>query len=410
MGTFFYDFWEGVRIAVRALYTHKLRSVLTTIGIVIGIVTVTAMFTVINGLERGFERSLAMLGTNVLYVQKMPWFISTPREYMEYRNRPDLKEDLIEKIVAQARYVEAIAPVVQTGRPVRYRDRTLYGVFIQGSTPTLTQIDDVDLTEGRWYNEFENRTARNVCIIGAEVAENLFPNEMPVGKQIRVGGHRFEVIGVLARQGKFLGLFSFDEQIQMPFNTFKKLFGSRRSLTIEVKAASEETLDLAEDELIGILRAARGVDALEKDNFSINRQEAFREALGVFKATIYAIGVFLTALALVVGGIGVMNIMFVSVKERTKEIGIRKAVGAKRRTILMQFLIEAVIVCVVAGLIGVAISAGVAALINTFFTAYLSMGTVILAFSICVGVGVVFGLVPAWNAARANPIEALRYE
>ncbi len=409
MFRFFYEIWEGLRIALRAIHAHKMRSFLTMLGIVIGIVTVTAMFTVINGLERGFERSMAMLGTNVLYVDKTPWF-ATPQDWMKFRNRPDIKADLADAIREQARYVEAVAPLVRTGRPVRYRDRALYGVFIQGSTPDITRIEDIDLTEGRWYNDFENRTARNVCIIGAEVAENLFPNERPLGKKIRVGGHRFEVIGVLARQGKFLGLFSFDEQIQMPFNTFKKLFGSRRSITIEVKASSAETLDLAEDEITGILRTVRKVDAMEESNFAINRQEAFRDQIGVIKGTIYAIGIFLTALALVVGGIGVMNIMFVTVKERTKEIGIRKAVGAKRRTILIQFLIEAVIVCVLAGLIGVALSAIVAAIINSFFTAYLSAGTVILAFSICVGVGVVFGLVPAWSAARAHPIEALRYE
>ena len=410
MRNLLFEFWEGLLIALRAIRVNKMRSVLTTLGIIIGIVTVTAMFTVINGLERGFERSMAMIGTNVLYVQKMPWFISSPSEFMKFRNRPDIEADLVEHIRTQARYVEAAAPVVQTGRPVQYRDRSLYGVFLQGSTPDLTRIEDIDLQEGRWYNDFENRTARNVGIIGADVAENLFPNENPLGKHIRVGGHRFEVIGVLVRQGKFLGLFSFDEQIQMPFNTFQKLFGRRRSVTIEVKVASSEMMDRAQDELTGIVRAARGVDALEEDNFTINRQEAFRAAIGGVKVTIYSIGIFLTALSLLVGGIGVMNIMFVSVKERTKEIGIRKAVGAKRRAILIQFLIEAVIVCVIAGIIGIAISAIVAVIINQFFTAYLSVFTIILAFSICVGVGIIFGLIPAWNAARSKPVEALSYE
>ena len=409
VANFVVEVWEGLLIALRGLYCHKMRSFLTMLGIIIGIVTVTAMLTVINGLERGFERSLAMLGTNVLYVQKHSWF-SSPQEWVKFRNRPDIRADLAEEIRAHARYAEAVAPSVGTSRPVRYRDRAMYGVYIEGSTPEATRISDINLNEGRWYNEFDLRTASHVCVIGAEVAEVLFPAERALGKRIRINGHRFEVVGTLERQGKFMGIFSFDEQIQVPLSSFERIFGKYRSSTIEVRAVSAEAVDLAVDEITGIVRAARGVDAMEESDFAINKVEAFREQIGAIKATIYAIGIFLTALSLLVGGIGVMNIMFVTVKERTKEIGIRKAVGASRRAVLVQFLIEAVLVCMVAGCVGVGISVGVAAVINSFVPAFLSPFTVGLAFAICVGVGIVFGIVPSWNAASQHPIDALRYE
>ncbi len=409
MTLFFIEVWEGFLIALRSLRAHKLRSSLTTVGIVIGIVTVTAMFTVINGLERGIDTSLRMLGTNVLYVERTPWFFG-PQEWAKFRNRPRIKESYVDAIRSHARYVTVVAPSVNTQRPVKYRDRAMYGVYVQGSTPDITRISDADLTEGRWYTEFENASGVQVCVIGADVVEHLFPNERALGKRIRVSGKRCEVIGVLERQGKFMGLFSFDEQIQMPIRSFERLFGSRWNVSINVKAASAEVLDDAEDELTGIMRAVRGLDPMEEADFSINRQQSFREAISDIKNTTYGIGLFLTALALVVGGIGVMNIMFVAVKERTREIGVRKAVGASRRAILVQFLLEAILVCVAAGLIGVGLSAVVAAVINSFFTAYLSAGTVVLAFGICVGIGIIFGLVPAWNAARSHPIDALRYE
>ena len=303
----------------------------------------------------------------------------------------------------------AVAPTVHTVRPVKYRDRTLYGVWTQGSTEDITRVMDVKLESGRWYTAVENQTGKPVVVIGSNVAEELFPNEQPLGKRIRIGGNRLEVIGVIAEQGKFMGLFSFDDQAQIPLNTFMNQFGRYLNARIEVRAASAEVLGQAEDEITGIVRAARGVDAMEESDFAINRTAMFEEAIGQIKAITYAIGIFLTSLALLVGGIGVMNIMFVSVKERTKEIGIRKAVGARRRAILTQFLIEAVGVCLIAGLMGVAISVGVTEIIQRFIPASLAVGTVGLAFAICVGVGIVFGLVPAWNAARQDPIDALRY-
>ena len=385
-----------------------MRSLLTMLGIIIGIVTVTAMFSVITGLEKSFENSLSMLGTNVLYVEKTSWF-APPTERRKQWNRPRIETDLAEEITSRARNVRAATPTVFTVRPVKYRDRSLFGVYTQGSTEALTRIQDMNLDAGRWYTEVENQTAKPVVIIGADVAEKLFPSEQPLGKKIRVGGAQFEVIGVLARQGEFMGLFSFDEQIQIPIQTFGNVFGRYTNARIDIRAISADVLDEAQDEITGIVRAARGQDAMEEDNFSINRTEMFEQALGQVKGITYAIGIFLTSLALLVGGIGVMNIMFVSVKERTKEIGVRKAVGARRRAILSQFLIEAVVVCLFAGLIGIAISAGITEIITRFFPASLSFGTVVLAFAICVGVGITFGLVPAWNAARLNPIDALRY-
>ncbi len=405
---FFVETWESLLIALRSLGTNRLRSGLTMLGIIIGIVTVTAMITVINGLENAMDNSLAMLGTNAIYVEKTSWF-TEPGERARHRSRPDLRADLAERIRERSEYAVAVAPLAQTGRPIRYRDRALYGVFIQGSTPEIASVDDVELLEGRWYNDLDNLVGRSVVVIGHAVNESLFPSERAIGKVIRIGGKRFEVIGVLKEQGKFMGLFSFDEQAQIPIKTFERHFGRFRSVTIKVNAASDETVPLLEEELTGIVRAARGLDAMEEDNFEINKTEAFREQLAGVKAVVYAIGIFLTGLALIVGGIGVMNIMFVTVKERTREIGVRKAVGASRRAVLSQFLIEAVLVCIAAGSIGILLSLGVTAIVNQFVPATFALGTVLLAFGICVGVGVIFGVVPAWNAARMDPIEALRH-
>lgn len=306
----------------------------------------------------------------------------------------------------------AVAPVSFSFDEVRYRDRQLMNVFIRASTPSLAEVNNLDLADGRFFGDTDQRAARYVAVIGQEVAENLFPGETAVGKSIRIGGARFEVIGVLAFQGKLLGLVSFDNQVVVPLESFKRAFGlpSWRPLTIQIKIRDDVELEVAEDELIGIVRTARGLDPLAEENFAINRQDAFRQQISGVKTVIYIVGLFLTGLALLVGGIGVMNVMFVSVRERTREIGIRKAVGATRRAILSQFLIEAVLVCCLGGLVGVLLAAGVTVLINLVFTAYLSVGTIVLAFLICVGVGVLFGFIPAWRAAGSNPIEALRYE
>jgi putative ABC transport system permease protein len=235
----------------------------------------------------------------------------------------------------------------------------------------------------------------------------------PLGKEVRVGGHRFDVVGVLKEQGGGLFGGGLDGQVLIPFRTFEARWGVRdRNVEVRVKVDSDASVAEAASEIIGITRVERGLGPTEKNNFEVGQRSDVQERFAPVKAGIYGVGIFLTALALVVGGIGVMNIMFVSVKERTQEIGIRKAVGAKKRTILLQFLIEAVIICLIGGVIGVGLSAGIAALVRSSLgvAASLPLSTVALAFGICTAVGVGFGLAPAWSGAQAEPVEALRYE
>ncbi len=402
---------ESIRIALGAINSNKLRSILTTLGIVIGITSVTAMATVINGIEQNFENELSELGADVLYIEKWPWATGPGFKWWNYINRPDIRAELAEVIETQSRYAVAAVPVVNTSRAVRYGSKTLSGVNIEGAGSRYPEVFVVEMGAGRFYSDIETRASRNVCVIGAQIASELFPVEEPVGKFIRISGIRFQVIGVLERKGSDAEGQGSDMVVKIPISTFKNHFGlSERSVSVQVKVSSSDDVDVAKDELTGILRAARKQDAREENNFEINEQQSLREQLAPVKLTIYLIGVFLTALSLLVGGIGVMNIMFVSVKERTREIGIRKAIGARRRTILIQFLIEAIAICIIGGLLGVGLALMATALINAFIPAILPLSTVAIAFVICVLVGVIFGLAPAWTAAKSEPIEALRYE
>jgi putative ABC transport system permease protein len=409
---FFFEFWEATRIAIASVWSNKLRAVLTTLGIIIGIVSVTGMATVVNGIEKGFEQDIASLGTDVIYIEKWPWVRGPGIKWWNYINRPNITADMAEALNERSQSVEVATAVVRTSRSLKSSTESISSATIMGAQANYPEVHDVDLADGYFFNEFDDQSARKVAIIGAGIAENLFPFGTPLGKPLTISGSKYTVIGVMTKKGEGSeGPGSEDWGVQIPFNAFENQFGTRwRDVSVRAKIQSSFAMVDAKDEIRGVLRIARSLDVSEEDNFEINEQATLRATIEPIKNAIFGIGIGLTALALLVGGIGVMNIMFVSVKERTREIGVRKAVGARRSTILIQFLIEAIVICMVGGLVGVGLAFPLSMIIGAVLPASLDLPTVFFAFGICVTIGTIFGLAPAWTAAKAAPIEALRYE
>lgn len=412
-----YEFTESVRIARAQIRANKMRSVLTALGVIIGIVAVTLMGTAIKGIDLGFERSLAMLGDDVLYVQKWPWH--NVEDWWNYENRPMIRPEDAEKLnrifeATPNSLLDVAVPVVARGGAVKAGDKQVSGVFVFGTTADYARLMSADFAEGRLFTETEAASGRQVCILGLDVAEALFPGGSAMDQKVLIRGQPFTVIGVLAKQGSFLGLFSMDTQAAMPLRAYLKYFGiGWRGAELRVKVRDKTRLDEAQEELVGAMRRVRGQLPGERDNFSINQQQAFKAQLDPVKSGIAFAGLFITGLALFVGAIGIMNITFVSVKERTKEIGTRKALGARRRTILLQFLIEAVAICLIGGVVGLSAAFGLTLAIQKAMPSLpvaFSSGLVVVSMVVSIATGVVSGFWPALIASRLDPVVALRYE
>jgi putative ABC transport system permease protein len=399
---------EGLAIAFRAIRANKMRSVLTTLGIVIGIVSVTLMATAIEGIDRAFNKSAAAFGTDVLYIQKFPWMSND--DWATIRNRKNLEVHFASKIERQATYVDAVAPVVGSMRRVWRGTYSMEGVFASGTTHQYVNAAGMTLGDGRFFTAEESSGGRPVCVIGATVAENLFPREDPIGKTLRLGGFPYAVVGVCEKQGGMFGQFTSDSRVFIPLYSFQNNFGSRRDVTIQVRVPDLTKMEDAKMELEGIMRKLRNLSPGKPNDFNINQQEILTNFFGGVTMVIATVGLFITGMSLFVGGIGIMNIMFVSVTERTREIGIRKAIGAKRRSIMMQFLIEAAALCMIGGIIGLIIAFPLSLIVDQFLPTAMPFSVIFIAIGISLAVGVISGFLPAFRAARMDPVEALRYE
>ena len=406
------NFDEGLKLAFQTVKSNKMRTFLTTLGIVIGVTAVIGMMSIINALDRYMTKSLSSIGGNVFWIQKYP-AVQVGHLDQKYRLRKDLKYEHAEAIKRSATLVSAVsAEFLRWGKTVKYKDRaTNPNVLVYGGDEYWADVNGRNISEGRMISLMDVQHRRAVAVLGADVAEKLFPFTYPIGEQVKIDGIRYEVIGVMEKMGQAM-MGNQDNIVTIPNSTFIKTYGDWGSISIAVKAKSAETILDAMDQVTAILRIARKVPPGDENDFEVVTADSIMNTLRNLTGFIFIAAVIICGISLVVGGIGIMNIMLVSVTERTREIGIRKAVGAKRRHILTQFMTEAVGICLFGGLIGILLGVVVGLLIAQAF----KLPPVIPLWSIFVGmgfsllIGVVFGTYPALKAAKLDPIEALRYE
>ncbi|MCC5807407.1 MAG: ABC transporter permease [Opitutales bacterium] len=419
MRRIFTEFAENARIAAEQIGAHKMRSLLTALGVIIGVMAVTLMGTAVNGLDKGFSDSLDMLGTDLLYVERWPWG-GAGDDWMRYRNRPTLRTEyarLLNEIILDTpnSALEAAVPCALSFRAIQHGGESVSNVYIVGTTAAYGYVNRADIEFGRFFNDAEYVSGRNVIILGYDVAEALFETgrETAIGQEVRIRGLRYEVIGVFRRQGSFLGLQSFDNQAAMPLSALRRFERGNWHTHVRVKMRPDASLHEARSELEGAMRRIRGLLPGQENDFEINQTEMLEDTIGNVKTQIAIGGFFITGLALFVGAIGIMNITFVSVRERTREIGTRRALGARRGTILAQFLMEAVGICLIGGAVGLALTVALKFVFEAIVPAFpfiLSPQLIVAAVVVSIATGIFSGFVPAFQASRLDPAEALRHE
>jgi putative ABC transport system permease protein len=402
---------EAFWIALEALRAHKLRSFLTLLGVVIATTTLIVVMSIINGMNLYIADHFANLGANVFILDQFKW-TSSDEEWlkMQRRNKPIRMEDydFLKETLPDYRNIGAVAWLWP--RPtIRYQGHVMYDVSLRGVTPSMIEIGQEQVESGHFISDSEHAHSATVCFLGQDLVSEFFPTVDPIGKTVTINGLPFRVVGTARRIGTTFGQ-SQDNFVQIPLLTFKKIFVARPRMNVTIQAWNNQHMAALEDEVRALMRARHHLPYSEDDDFGLNASETIMGLWEQLTGSIFAVTIGIVAVFMVVGGIVIMNIMLASVTERTHEIGIRKSLGARRRDILLQFIIESGVMAGVGGVIGVLLALIISKIVDAFFTSTVPLNAIVVGLSLSTAVGLFFGIYPAGKAAKLDPIEALRME